>query len=108
MASAAGLSGSLSHLNLVCAIAMTLRSSGARPGAWVSYKTATTVVILIRGEIHIRIRDGGIVDDVMLAAEGDYVILPPIIEHTWEALSDCVVLSVRCPSVADEQIETYS
>ena len=79
----------------------------ARPGAWVSYKTATTVVVLIRGEIHIRIRQGGEIDDVRLMAEGDYVILPPVVEHTWEALTDCVVLSVRSPSVADDQIETF-
>lgn len=78
----------------------------ARPGSWVSYKTATTVVVLIRGEIHIRIRDGGEPEDVLLAAEGDYLILPPIVEHTWKALTDCVVLSVRCPSVADDQVET--
>ena len=79
----------------------------ARPGSWVSYKVATTIVVLIRGEILIRVRDGGEIDDVLLAMEGDYIILPPIVAHTWEALTDCVVLSVRCPSVADDQVEVH-
>ncbi len=75
----------------------------SRPGAWVSYKVATSIVVLIKGEILIRVRDGGEVEDVVLAMEGDYIIMPPIIEHLWEALTDCVVLTVRCPSVADDQ-----
>ena len=76
-----------------------------RPGAWVSYKVATSVVILIRGEILIRIRAGGEIEDVVLSTEGDYIIFPPRVEHTWQALTDCVVLTVRCPSVADDLLQ---
>ena len=77
-----------------------------RPGAWASYKAATSVVILIRGKILIRVRAEGKVEDVQLSTEGDYIILPPIIEHSWEALTDCVVLTVRTPSVADDLLQS--
>ena len=76
-----------------------------RPGSWVSYKVATTIVVLIWGEILIRVRERGEVEDLVLAMESDYVILPPIVEHTWEALTDCVILTVRCPSVAGDQLQ---
>lgn len=74
----------------------------ARPGSWVSYRVATTIAVLIRGEILIRVRCNSATEDIVLAAEGDYIILPPIIEHTWQALTDCVVLTVRSPSIPDD------
>ena len=32
------------------------------------------------------------------------VLWEPGVEHRWEAFEDCIVLSVRCPSVPDDQI----
>ena len=77
-----------------------------RAGSWVSYRTATTIPILLEGEILIRIRTGEGIDEVHLRKAGDYVILPPAVFHTWEALTDCVVLTVRSPSVADDVIRS--
>ena len=34
-----------------------------------------------------------------LTREGDYAVWGPAIDHTWEALDDSVVVSVRWPSV---------
>jgi hypothetical protein len=78
-----------------------------RAGSWISYRTATTIPILIEGEILIRIRVGNTIDEVRLHEAGDYVILPPMVVHTWEALSECVVLTVRTPSVADDALVRY-
>lgn len=73
-----------------------------RAGSWVKYRTATTISILLQGEILIQVRAEGRVDAVRLRDAGDYIVLPPMSEHTWEALSDCVVLTVRCPSVSGD------
>ena len=76
--------------------------SETRAGSWVAYRTATTIPILIEGEILIRIRVDDTIDEVRLRRAGDYVILPPRIAHSWEAITDCVVLTVRTPSVPDD------
>lgn len=75
-----------------------------RADSWVSYRTATTIAILIEGEILIRVRAAGEATDVHLKARGDYVIVPPGVDHTWQALTDCVVLTVRTPSIAGDAI----
>ena len=36
---------------------------------------------------------------VTLQKEGDYVVFGPDVVHSWEALDDTVVLSVRFPSI---------
>ncbi len=36
---------------------------------------------------------------VTLARQGDYAVWGPGIDHSWEALADSVVITVRWPSV---------
>jgi hypothetical protein len=71
---------------------------------WVSNETCTTFSILLEGSFRIDLRQGERVDRVVLERRGDYVICAPGIEHRWEAPEDCIVLTVRLPSVADDQI----
>ena len=77
----------------------------ARPGAWAKYKTATTIAVLIEGQCLIQIRDSDHADEHLLSTPGDYLIMAPGLEHTWEAVTDCTVLSIRTPSVPNDLVE---
>ena len=70
------------------------RTNGAE-----SNRNATTISILIRGTLRTTFEVGGTSHVVTLAEQGDYVIFGPEIVHSWEALGDTLVLSVRFPSV---------
>lgn len=72
---------------------------------WAAYKTSTTISVLIEGVFLVTVRVDAKTHDVLLQERGDYYILSPMVEHTWEAITDCVVLTVRCPSVAGDLIE---
>ena len=76
-----------------------------RPGAWVEYRTATTIAVLIEGQCLIKVRAGKIASERLLSIPGDYLIMTPGTEHTWVAITDCVVLTIRAPSVSDDLIE---
>jgi hypothetical protein len=60
---------------------------------------ATTVAILIRGALLVEFYSGPRLQVVRLQKEGDYVIYGPEIVHSWEAIGDTLVLTVRFPSV---------
>ena len=62
-------------------------------------RNATTISILIRGSLRTTFDIGGTSHVVTLAKQGDYVIFGPDIVHSWEALGETVVLSVRFPSI---------
>ena len=70
-----------------------------RPGGRVVYGVATTVSVLLRGTFRLVFHDAGEPRDVVLREPGDYVVFGPGLAHDWEAVTDCVVLSVRFPSV---------
>lgn len=62
---------------------------------WSSSELGTTIGILVRGRMVQHFRDR----DVVLEAEGDYVIFGPGEEHTWTALeNNTLVIAVRWPS----------
>jgi hypothetical protein len=60
---------------------------------------ATTVSILIRGTLQMVFYKGGIERPVTLQREGDYVIFGPDVVHSWEAIGETLVVSVRFPSI---------
>jgi hypothetical protein len=64
---------------------------------------ATTISVLIHGALRATFEIDGMAHVVTLQKEGDYVIFGPEIVHSWEALGDTVVLSVRFPSVEVRQ-----
>ena len=60
---------------------------------------ATTVSILIRGSLRVSFHVGANPKMVTLAKQGDYIVFGPEVVHSWEAIGDTLVLSVRFPSV---------
>jgi hypothetical protein len=68
-----------------------------RPGGWVASSGITTLSVLISGEFEIRFRSaqGEPERVVTLRRVGDYVLSGAEYEHTWRAIEDSVVLSVR-------------
>jgi hypothetical protein len=73
--------------------------------AFAEYKISTTVCILISGILSTKAIVGEETCEVTLRQPGDYIIFGPKVPHSWEAVEDCIVLSVRFPSVAADQIE---
>lgn len=64
-------------------------------------RTATTLSIITRGSMRYEFPETG--QTIILEKEGDYLFLPPGISHSWEALTDCLVITVRWPSVPEDQ-----
>ena len=59
----------------------------------------TTVSVLIHGALRVEFPIDGTPQVVTLRKEGDYIVFGPDVVHSWEAIGDTVVLSVRFPSV---------
>lgn len=62
---------------------------------WAPGGQQTALLILISGAFRLDLPTG----PVVLAKQGDYAMWGPGVEHSWEALEDCVMLTVRWPSV---------
>jgi hypothetical protein len=62
-------------------------------------RNATTISVLISGTLRTTFEIDGTPHVVTLQKQGDYVIFGPEIVHSWEALGDTLVLSVRFPSI---------
>lgn len=60
---------------------------------------ASTIAILVRGKLRLWLQVGEATEQVTLMREGDYVVYGPHVVHSWEAVGDTLVLSVRFPSV---------
>jgi hypothetical protein len=68
-----------------------------RPGGWVASSGITTLSVLISGQFEVRFRSAESEPEriVSLRRVGDYVVSNEDYEHTWRAIEDSVVLSVR-------------
>jgi hypothetical protein len=69
-----------------------------RPQPWAN-QNGTTISVLIEGSLKITFYVDGGQKEVMLRTKGDYVAFGPEVVHSWEAVGDTIVLSVRFPSV---------
>ena len=79
---------------------------GERRGdTWASYRTSTTISVLIDGSLIVKLRVDGQVHEVLLEEKGDYLIIDSQVDHNWESPEDSIVLTIRCPSVAGDLIE---
>ena len=72
------------------------RRKAAQP--WASQNGAT-ISVLIEGSLELTFHIGNSQEEVILRTKGDYVIFGPEVVHSWEAIGDTIVLSVRFPSV---------
>ncbi len=62
-------------------------------------ENGTTIAILIEGCLRVTFHLDGTHQEVALQTKGDYVVFGPEVVHSWEAVGDTIVLSVRFPSV---------
>ena len=69
-----------------------------RPRAWAN-QNGTTISVLIAGSLKMTFHVDGQQREVTLRTKGDYVAFGPEVVHSWEAVGDTIVLSVRFPSV---------
>jgi hypothetical protein len=72
-----------------------------RPHPWAN-RNGTTISVLIQGALRVTFYVDGADEEVTLHARGDYVVFGPEVIHSWEAVGDTIVLSVRFPSVEVE------
>jgi hypothetical protein len=68
-------------------------------------QTATTISVLISGAFVTRLMIDQTMREITLATPGDYLVFGPGIAHSWEALEDSLVISVRFPSLASDLLE---
>ena len=73
-----------------------IHQAGETRREWTADDQRSTLVIMVQGSFRIDLTE----TTVTLAKQGDYVVWGPGIDHTWEALTDSVVITVRWPSRA--------
>lgn len=72
-----------------------IHPAGDKRAEWTTDERRTTMVILISGRFRVDLSVG----KVLMESQGDYGVWGPGIDHSWEALEDSVVLTVRWPSI---------
>ena len=70
--------------------------AGDQRPEWTADDQRTTLLLLVEGEFRIDLTEGSKV----LSEQGDYAVWGPGIDHSWEALSDSIVITVRWPSAS--------
>lgn len=71
-----------------------IHPAGEKRAAWTAEDQRTILVLLVSGSFRIDLTEGSI----LLERQGDYAVWGPGIDHTWEAITDSVVVTVRWPS----------
>ena len=73
-----------------------IHPAGEKRVAWTADDQRTTLVVLVEGNFRIDLTEAS----VTLEKQGDYLLWGPGIDHSWEALTDSIVMTVRWPSAA--------
>jgi quercetin dioxygenase-like cupin family protein len=71
-----------------------IHPAGEKRSEWTAYDRRTTLVLLVEGNFRVDLTEAS----VILGKRGDYAAWGPGTGHSWEALSDSVVVTVRWPS----------
>lgn len=66
---------------------------------------ATTMTILFSGEFLLSFCNEGKAEEVRLSKPGDYAVWMPGVKHSWQAVKNSVIFTVRWPSVKDDQVD---
>nr|CEL13522.1 hypothetical protein [Kibdelosporangium sp. MJ126-NF4]CTQ99207.1 hypothetical protein [Kibdelosporangium sp. MJ126-NF4] len=67
---------------------------GDKRPEWTSDDQRTTLVLLSQGKFRIDLTEGSFT----MERQGDYVLWGPGIDHSWEAIEESVIITVRWPS----------
>jgi hypothetical protein len=73
-----------------------IHPAGDKRAEWTSDDQRTTLLLLVEGQFRIELTEGSRI----LSTQGDYALWGPGIDHSWEALADSVVITVRWPSAS--------
>jgi hypothetical protein len=73
-----------------------IHPAGEKRAAWATDDLRTTLVLLVSGNFNVDLE----VASFVLDNRGDYLIWGPGIDHSWEAVADSVVVTVRWPSAS--------
>ena len=71
-----------------------IHPAGEKRHEWTADDQRTTLVLLVEGNFRVDLTEASII----LEKQGDYVTWGPGIDHSWEAISDSIVVTVRWPS----------
>ena len=73
-----------------------IHPTGEKRHEWTADDQRTTLVLLVEGNFRIDLTEAS----VTLEKQGDYAAWGPGVDHSWEAIADSVVVTVRWPSSA--------
>jgi hypothetical protein len=79
-----------------------------RARGWAACQTATTASVLVAGRFAVWLRVDGVDREIRLQRAGDYLIFGPGVPHTWQAIEASTVLTVRVPSLGDDEVAAGS
>lgn len=71
-----------------------IHPAGDERPEWTSDDQRTTLVLLIQGNFQIELTEASIA----LTRQGDYALWGRGIDHSWRAIADSIVVTVRWPS----------
>jgi quercetin dioxygenase-like cupin family protein len=71
-----------------------IHPAGDERPEWTADDQRTTLVLLVQGNFRIDLTEASIT----LTKRGDYAVWGPGIDHSWRAISDSTVVTVRWPS----------
>jgi quercetin dioxygenase-like cupin family protein len=71
-----------------------IHPAGDERPEWTADDQRTTLVLLVQGNFRIDLAEASIT----LSRQGDYAVWGPGIDHSWIAISDSTVITVRWPS----------
>lgn len=76
--------------------------AGESRSEWVRGDDRLTVMVLISGRFGLTFERGSDAQQVVLEKPGAYVVWEGV-DHTWQALEDTVIVTVRSPSISGYQ-----
>jgi len=71
-----------------------IHPAGDKRPEWTSDDQRTTLVLLVEGHFRVDITGGS----KTMERPGDYIMWSAGVDHSWEAMADSVVMTVRWPS----------
>jgi hypothetical protein len=78
---------------------------GDRRSSFAASRFGGTISVLISGRFLVKLVVDGETREVLMTAPGDYTAFGAGIPHSWEALEESLVISIRFPSIEGNQIE---